>query len=78
MREMTDFDANDLEHMIDQCGLDEVINTLADICFGKAEHLRSNWQDANTAKLWDLAGVCINATLADRKAGHAINLISAG
>lgn len=77
MFQMTDQDSQELERIIDACGLDEVINTLADICFGKAEHLRSNWQDNNTAKLWELAGVCINATLADRKAGHAINLISA-
>ena len=75
-REMTDTDAEVLETMIDSVGLAEVINTLADICFGKAEHLRNNWQDKTTAELWDRAGICINATLADRKAGYAINVLS--
>lgn len=38
-----------LEAMIDKVGLSKVLFLLAEVCDGKAEHLRSNWQDANAA-----------------------------
>jgi hypothetical protein len=41
-----------LEHLIDQNSLQCVLNTLADVCNEKAEHLQSNWQDTFTANLW--------------------------
>ena len=42
-----------LELAIDKVGLPQVLEHLANICHGKAEHLRENWQDAKAAKLWD-------------------------
>lgn len=40
-----------------------VTNTLsevAEVCSLKAEHLRSNWQDENSALLWENAAFSIN------------------
>ena len=45
-----------LEELIDEESLRNVLDGLEAICHGKAEHLASNWQDANTAKLWEKAG----------------------
>jgi hypothetical protein len=42
-----------LEQAIDTIGLPQVLEHLANICYGKAEHLRENWQDEKSAKLWD-------------------------
>ena len=45
-------DADVLENIIDRNTLDDVISALIEICRGKADHLESNWQDANAAKAW--------------------------
>jgi hypothetical protein len=42
-----------LEAMVDRVGLANVLYALSHICREKAEHLRSNWQDAVSAKYWD-------------------------
>lgn len=42
----------DLEAMIDKHGLTHVLTGLACVCREKAEHLRSNWQDAASARVW--------------------------
>jgi len=47
---------NELETVIDRTSLSNVLDLLADICGDKGEHLRSNWQDENTAKVWEHAG----------------------
>ena len=54
-----------LEQILDQSRLSDVLNALAAVCHGKAEHLRSNWQDASTGRAWDRA--------ADRLAEVAAN-----
>lgn len=56
MPQPTPDEAVELEALVDRCGLDKVVTALAEICWGKAEHLRSNWQDRATARLWDQAG----------------------
>jgi hypothetical protein len=33
--------------------LRELIQALAHICREKADHLRTNWQDQQAAKMWD-------------------------
>jgi hypothetical protein len=33
-----------------------VLNTLAEVCHAKSIHLRGNWQDENTARVWSKAG----------------------
>ena len=48
-----DHDAQDtLEALIDTYTLADVLTAISDICYGKAEHLRSNWQDENAARVW--------------------------
>ena len=43
----------ELESMIDKVGIANVVYALESICFAKGQHLRANWQDANTAKAWE-------------------------
>jgi hypothetical protein len=43
---------DELETMIDKVGLSKVLFFLAEVCGEKADHLNSNWQDANAAKQW--------------------------
>lgn len=45
-----------LEAMIDESGLGDVLDALAEICEEKAEHVESNWQDRSLARLWTRAG----------------------
>lgn len=45
-----------LERMVDAFGLEAVLSCLAEVCYEKADHLRSNWQDAAAAKLWERNG----------------------
>lgn len=42
-----------LEAMIDKIGLNAVVETLAEVCSAKADHIRTNWQDEPLAKGWD-------------------------
>lgn len=44
-----------IEEIIDNCGLDNVIAGISAICYGKAAHLRENWQDNSAAAAWDRA-----------------------
>jgi hypothetical protein len=46
-------DQHELESMVDQYGLRVVMVMLANICFDKAEHVRSNWQDDDMAMSWE-------------------------
>jgi hypothetical protein len=45
--------ARQLESLLDTMGVKTLVELLSDICFEKAEHLRSNWQDNGSAKVWD-------------------------
>ena len=40
---------------VDKYGLADTLDLLAEICSGKADHLRSNWQDEQTGESWDNA-----------------------
>ncbi len=42
-----------LEDLIDKSSLTDVLNLLANICNEKADHLRSDWQDEQSAKGWE-------------------------
>lgn len=42
-----------LETMVDKHGFDSIINMLYNICYLKTDHIRSNWQDEETAKAWE-------------------------
>ncbi|MGO8921348.1 MAG: hypothetical protein ACLQF4_00230 [Xanthobacteraceae bacterium] len=50
-----------LEGMIDAAGLRNVVWALAYICWEKADHARSNWQDEQLARDWE-----VNASMLDR------------
>lgn len=50
---MSDNLETELEALIDKHGLTLVVSTLGVVCADKAEHLRSNWQDKVSAKVWE-------------------------
>ena len=43
-----------LESLVDRApdGIEDVLAMLSEICSDKAEHLRDNWQDKESAKYW--------------------------
>lgn len=51
-----------LEKLVDACGLDLVLGSLANICAEKAAHVRHNWQDEKLARQWLKAMQRCNAT----------------
>ena len=42
-----------LEAEVDRTSVSQVVQTLADVCREKAQHIRENWQDEGLAKVWD-------------------------
>jgi hypothetical protein len=44
-------------------GLHKVCTALMVICYGKAEHPATNWQDRITARQWENAAKAMDATL---------------
>ena len=49
-----------IEDKIDQQDLDTVLGYVSEICFEKAQHLETNWQDTISAKQWKKAGLLID------------------
>lgn len=43
---------DELEAMIDSHGLAAILESLEEICNGKADHLSTNWQDERAARVW--------------------------
>ena len=41
-----------IEQHIDKHGLTAVLEYIEGICYGKADHLSTNWQDAKAAYVW--------------------------
>lgn len=60
-REMT----SELESFVDEFGVQAVLRALEEISIAKAEHLRSDWQDAGAAQAWERA-----AKVLDKAAAH--------
>lgn len=52
--------AEQVERLVDATTLSAVLRALTEVCRGKAEHLRANWQDEATARSWDYAGRVID------------------
>lgn len=50
----------EIEAIIDANGLDEVLNTIREICYAKANHIAVEWQDVAQAKLWLVKGIKVN------------------
>ena len=44
-----------LESLIDSSSLADVLETLAEICDGKSQHIAENWQDKPLAAQWNRA-----------------------
>jgi hypothetical protein len=44
-----------LESLVDEKGLSRIVEWLGDIADEKADHIRANWQDESTAKIWSAA-----------------------
>jgi hypothetical protein len=44
---------NQLEAILDQSDIKQVVLMLARLCNEKAEHVRSNWQDDDLARVWE-------------------------
>lgn len=65
---LTATDRAELEGLIDRVGLHAVVGAIADICGEKAEHLRTYWQDNNSAHAWDGAS---------KRLAHVSDLVSA-
>jgi hypothetical protein len=55
MRDLDQQEKNQIEALIDSCGLSSVLMALSEICGEKAEHIATNWQDATLAKHWATA-----------------------
>jgi hypothetical protein len=58
----------ELERMVDTLGLAVVLEMLSQVCHEKADHIRTIWQDKQTAGCWDMDGSKIDklATLIQR------------
>lgn len=58
-----------LERIIDRVGLELALEWIAEICWEKAEHLRTNWQDqGRQSKDWDRDGRIIATTAGKMRA----------
>ena len=42
-----------LEHLIDEFGISNVLDTMAKVCHAKADHVQTNWQDRTLAVHWN-------------------------
>ena len=52
-RDLTNAEIEALEKLIDKTDTGAVLRALSKICNDKADHLATNWQDYDTAQLWD-------------------------
>ena len=53
---MNNSEKHDLEDMIDKYGLAGVLSETESICYKKAEHIVSSYDDQDTAERWGEAG----------------------
>jgi hypothetical protein len=51
-RSMSSQQQDQLEALVDACGLDLVLGGLADICAAKSDYVLTNWQDRSLADAW--------------------------
>jgi hypothetical protein len=49
-----------LESMVDATSLEDVLSGLAEICWGKAEHVMASYQDGELSRAWNRAGRRLN------------------
>ena len=53
-----------LEAMVDTAGLRNVVWALAHICWDKAEHVETNWQDDQLARDWNANAAMLDSSAA--------------
>ena len=53
--DMTLHDKDYIEDMIDEHGLQHVIETISDVCYEKEQHIKENWQDIPLSATWNKA-----------------------
>lgn len=56
---MNSINRDDLERWIDRTSLFHILEELKVICYDKADHLQSMWQDEAMAREWSEAGMRI-------------------
>ena len=49
----------ELERIVDETDLQQTLQLLSAVCFEKAYHIESNWQDSALAQSWEIAGKAI-------------------
>lgn len=49
-----------LEKIVDEYTIEQTIEALAEVCFLKSEHLKTNWQDEYSSELWEKIGNKLN------------------
>lgn len=53
---MTSYEQQLIEEIVDKYGLMALVDSVCQVCYDKAEHIRTNYQDEVLAKQWDDAG----------------------
>jgi hypothetical protein len=61
-KELTVAEHEAIEALIDRYNLAAVLEAVADVCEDKAQHIRENWQDEPTSRLWQYASRKVQAT----------------
>lgn len=59
---LTRKDEEALEAQIDKSSLHDVLHSLIAICYAKAEHIETNWQDTALAGQWGRAASILETT----------------
>jgi len=54
----------DLEHIIDQIGIERFLEAVQLICYSKEQHIRENWQDDTLANRWSKIAGNLNEAIA--------------
>lgn len=49
-----------LEAIIDKASIHFTLCAIAQVCYGKSDHVATNWQDAKLAKQWDKLGEALD------------------
>lgn len=59
-----------VEALVDKGGIRGMLEALASVCTGKAEHVQVNWQDKGQAAAWGtMSGVMVKAHAKAEKLG---------
>ncbi|MEA5565472.1 MULTISPECIES: hypothetical protein [unclassified Anabaena] len=50
------YDKEDIKAMLDSMSVVDVLRIMSQICYEKAEYLRTDYQDSETARAWEKVG----------------------